>query len=52
MIRLRDARPRKVAVTSAWTRGFSLGLRSKAEGHLTRINDTLTNLMEAGQRTR
>jgi uncharacterized protein (DUF4415 family) len=27
-------------------------LRSKREGHLTRINDILTNLMEAEQRTR
>ena len=39
MVRLRDAR------VLEW-------LKSKGEGHLTRINDILTNLMEAEQRTR
>jgi len=52
MIRLRDARPPKVAVSvrlDAWVLSW---LRSKGDGHLTRINDILTNLMEAEQRTR
>jgi uncharacterized protein (DUF4415 family) len=52
MVRLRDARPRKVAVSLRLDARVVTWLRSKGEGHLTRINDILTNLMEAEQRTR
>jgi uncharacterized protein (DUF4415 family) len=52
MTRLRDARPRKVAVSVRLDARVLTWLRSKGEGHLTRINDILTNLMEAEQRTR
>ena len=52
MVRLRDARPRKVAVSVRLDAQVIDWLRSKGEGHLTRINDILTNLMEAEQRTR
>src|SRR5580700_7238748 len=47
MIRLRDARPRKVAVSVRLDARVLAWLRSKGEGHLTRINDILTRLMEA-----
>jgi len=47
MVRLRDARPRKVAVSVRFDAQVLNWLRSKGEGHLTRINDILTNLMEA-----
>src|SRR5580704_17528490 len=47
MVRLRDARPRKVAVSVRLDARVLTWLRSKGEGHLTRINDILTNLMEA-----
>ena len=52
MIRLRDARPRKVAVSVRLDARVLAWLRSKGEGHLTRINDILMNLMEAERRTR
>src|SRR5207253_6843112 len=52
MVRLRDARPRKIAVSVRLDAQVLDWLRSKGEGHLTRINDILTNLMEAEQRTR
>jgi uncharacterized protein (DUF4415 family) len=52
MVRLRDARPRKVAVSVRLDAQVVNWLRSKGEGHLTRINDILTNVMEAEQRTR
>ena len=52
MVRLRDARPRKVAVSVRLDAQVLNWLRSKGEGHLTRINDILTNLMEAEQQTR
>jgi uncharacterized protein (DUF4415 family) len=52
MIRLRDARPRKVAVSVRLDARVLSWLRSKGDGHLTRINDILTNLMEAEQRAR
>ena len=52
MVRLRDARPRKVAVSVRLDAQVVDWLRSKGHGHLTRINDILTNLMEAEQRTR
>jgi uncharacterized protein (DUF4415 family) len=47
MVRLRDTRPRKVAVSVRLDAQVLDWLRSKGEGHLTRINDILTNLMEA-----
>jgi uncharacterized protein (DUF4415 family) len=50
MVRLRDARPRKVAVSVRLDPQVLNWLRSKGNGHLTRINDILTNLMEAEQR--
>ena len=52
MVRLRDARPRKVAVSVRLDAQVLNWLRSKGEGHLTRINDILTNVMEAEQRVR
>jgi uncharacterized protein (DUF4415 family) len=52
MVRLRDARPRKVAVSIRLDAQVLDWLRSKGEGHLTRINDILANLMEAEQRLR
>ncbi|HVX66479.1 MAG TPA: BrnA antitoxin family protein [Bryobacteraceae bacterium] len=50
MVRLRDAR-RKVAVSVRLDARVLDWLKSKGEGHLTRINDILTNLMEAERRT-
>ena len=52
MVRLRDARPRKVAVSVRLDAQVLKWLKSKGEGHLTRINDILTNVMEAEQRVR
>ena len=46
MVRLRVTRP-KVAVSVRLDPQVLEWLRSKGEGHLTRINDILTNLMEA-----
>ena len=51
MVRLRDARPRKVAVSVRIDARVLAWLRSKGEGHLTRINDILTRLMEAEEET-
>jgi uncharacterized protein (DUF4415 family) len=51
MVRLRDIRP-KVAVSVRLDPQVLGWLKSKGAGHLTRINDILTNLMEAEQRTR
>jgi uncharacterized protein (DUF4415 family) len=45
-------RLRKVAVSVRLDAQVLDWLRSKGEGHLTRINDILTNLMEAEQRAR
>ena len=50
MVRLRDVRPRKLAVSVRLDAEVLTWLKSKGEGHLTRINDILTNLMEAEQR--
>ena len=50
MTRLRDAR-RKVAVSVRLDPRVLDWLKSKGERHLTRINDILTNLMEAERRT-
>jgi len=51
MVRLRDVRP-KVPVSLRLDPRVLDWLKSKGEGHLTRINDILTNLMEAERRTR
>jgi uncharacterized protein (DUF4415 family) len=50
MVRLRDARPRKVAVSVRLDARVLTWLRSKGEGHLTRINDILTNLLMEAER--
>ena len=50
MVRRRDARP-KVAVSVRLDARVFDWLKSKGEGHLARINDILTNLMEAERRT-
>jgi uncharacterized protein (DUF4415 family) len=50
MVRLRDVKP-KVAVSVRLDPQVLDWLKSKGEGHLTRINDILTNLMEAERRT-
>jgi uncharacterized protein (DUF4415 family) len=49
MVRLRDVR-RKVPVSVRLDVEVLEWLRAKGEGHLTRINDILTNLMEAERR--
>ena len=49
MVRLRDV-SRKVAVSVRLDPRVLDWLRSKGTGHLTRINDILTNLMEAERR--
>jgi uncharacterized protein (DUF4415 family) len=49
MVRLRHVRP-KVPVSVRLDPRVLEWLKSKGEGHLTRINDILTNLMEAEQR--
>jgi uncharacterized protein (DUF4415 family) len=46
MVRLRDVR-RKIPVSLRLDASVLEWLRSKGEGHLTRINDILLNLMEA-----
>jgi uncharacterized protein (DUF4415 family) len=51
MVRLRDIR-RKVAVSVRLDSRVVDWLKSKGEGHLTRINDILVNLMEADLRAR
>lgn len=49
MVRFRDVR-RKVPVSVRLDPRVLQWLRSKGEGHLTRINDILMNLMEAERR--
>lgn len=49
MVRLRDVRP-KVPVSVRLDPRVLEWLKSKGDGHLTRINDILTNLMEAERR--
>jgi uncharacterized protein (DUF4415 family) len=49
MVRLRDIRP-KVPVSVRLDPRVLAWLKSKGEGHLTRINDILRNIMEAEQR--
>lgn len=51
MVRLRDVR-RKVAVSVRLDPHVLDWLKSKGQGHLTRINDILTNLMEAERSTK
>ncbi len=51
MVRLRDFR-RKVPVSVRLDPKVLEWLKSKGEGHLTRINDILTNLMEAENASR
>jgi uncharacterized protein (DUF4415 family) len=51
MVRLRGPR-RKVAVSVRLDPTVLDWLKSKGEGHLTRINDILTNLMEMERRGR
>jgi uncharacterized protein (DUF4415 family) len=51
LVRLRDVR-RKVAVSIRLDPQVLDWLKSKGAGHLTRINDILTNLMEAEHRRR
>ena len=50
LVRLRGGK-RKVAVSVRLDPHVLDWLRSKGEGHLTRINDILSNLMDAEQRT-
>jgi len=47
MIRLRDVRPRKQAVSVRLDESVITWLKSKGKGHLTLINDILANMMEA-----
>ena len=49
MVRLRDIRP-KVPVSVRLDPRVIEWLKSKGEGHLTRINDILRNVMDAEQR--
>ena len=49
MVQLRDMRP-KVPVSVRLEPRVLAWLKSKGEGHLTRINDILRNIMEAEQR--
>lgn len=49
MVKLRDIRP-KVPVSVRLEPRVLDWLKSKGEGHLTRINDILRNIMEAEQR--
>ena len=49
MVRFRDVK-RKVPVSVRLDPDVLEWLRAKGEGHLTRINDILTNLMEAERR--
>ena len=49
MVRLREIRP-KVPVSVRLDPNVLAWLKSKGEGHLTRINDILRNIMEAERR--
>jgi len=49
MVRARDVRPRKVAVSVRLDPRVLEWLKSKGESHLTRINDILANVMDAEQ---
>jgi uncharacterized protein (DUF4415 family) len=50
LVRLRGAR-RKISVSVRLDPDVLEWLRSKGNGHLTRINDILSNLMEAERRS-
>jgi uncharacterized protein (DUF4415 family) len=50
MVRLREVRPPKIAVSVRLDERVLTWLKDKGEGHLTRINDILTNVMEAERR--
>jgi uncharacterized protein (DUF4415 family) len=50
IVRFRDARRPKVAVSVRLDASVLESLKGKGEGHLTRINDILANVMEAEQR--
>jgi uncharacterized protein (DUF4415 family) len=52
LVRLRDARRPKVAVSVRLDPPVLDWLKSKGDGHLTRINDILTRLMEAERTSR
>ncbi len=52
MARMRDVRPSKVPVSVRLDPTVLDWLKSKGEGHLTRINDILANVMEAERRMR
>ena len=52
MVRLRDVRRPKVAVSVRLDPEVLDWLKSKGKGHLTRINDILANLMESEPRPR
>jgi uncharacterized protein (DUF4415 family) len=52
MVRLREVRPRKKAVSVRLDERVLDWLKSKGRGHLTLINDILANMMEAEQRAR
>lgn len=47
MVRFRDVKPRKRAVSVRLDERVLVWLKSKGAGHLTLINDILANLMEA-----
>ena len=47
MVRFRDVKPRKRAVSVRLDERVLVWLKSKGGGHLTLINDILANLMEA-----
>jgi len=50
MVRLRDVQASKVPVSVRLDPEVLAWLKTKGEGHLTRINDILLNLMEAERR--
>ncbi len=50
MVRLREARPRKQAVSVRLDESVVAWLKSKGKGHLTLINDIVANMMEAERR--
>ena len=47
MVRARELPPRKVPVSVRLDPAALAWLKGKGEGHLTRINDILANVMEA-----
>jgi uncharacterized protein (DUF4415 family) len=51
VVRLRDVQASKVPVSVRLDAEVLAWLKAKGEGHLTRINDILLNLMEAERRT-